>query len=111
MSSVSFRYNLQPVPALCRGGLELDLGQGEARYGGRSALLTRNEARILQRLMTGAGDIVSRPALMDALWQSDAFVDDNTLTVNVTRLRRKLEELGLPDCLRTRRGQGYQLCL
>ena len=104
-------YPAAASPCLRRGGLELDLGQGEARYEGRSLLLTRNEARILQRLMTGEGDIVSRSALMDALWQSDAFVDDNTLTVNVTRLRKKLEELGLTDCLRTRRGQGYQLCL
>ena len=96
-------YPAENSPRLRRGELELDLG--------RSLLLTRNEARILQRLMTGEGDIVSRSALMDALWQSDAFVDDNTLTVNVTRLRRKLEELGLTDCLRTRQGQGYQLCL
>ena len=104
-------YPAENSPRLRRGELELDLGQGEARCGDRALLLTRNEARILQRLMTGEGDIVSRSALMDALWQSDAFVDDNTLTVNVTRLRRKLEELGLKDALRTRRGQGYQLCL
>ena len=73
--------------------------------------LTRNETRLLQRLLEQPGEIVSRGALMDALWQSDAFVDDNTLTVNMTRLRKKLEELELLDCLHTRRGQGYQLCL
>ena len=61
--------------------------------------------------MAEPGRIVSRAALMDALWQTDAFVDDNTLTVNVARLRRRLEELGLTDALATRRGQGYQLCL
>ena len=104
-------YPAAGTPCLRRGALELDLGQGEARSGGHALLLTRNETRILQTLMNSGGDIVSRSALMDALWQSDAFVDDNTLTVNITRLRKKLEELGLRDCLRTRRGQGYQLCL
>ena len=48
---------------------------------------------------------------MQALWESDAFVDDNTLNVNITRLRKKLEQLGLPDAIRTRKGLGYQLCL
>ena len=66
---------------------------------------------LLRRLPRQPGQIVSRDALMNALWQSDQFVDDNTLTVNVTRLRRTLEELGLKDVLITRRGQGYQLLL
>ena len=66
---------------------------------------------LLRQLLRQPGQIVSRDALMNALWQSDQFVDDNTLTVNVTRLRRTLEELGLKDVLITRRGQGYQLLL
>ncbi|HJB56421.1 MAG TPA: response regulator transcription factor [Candidatus Flavonifractor intestinipullorum] len=104
-------YPAQGLPSLRQGPLEVDLGRGCARSGGREVPLTRNETRLLQRLLEQPGEIVSRGALMDALWQSDAFVDDNTLTVNMTRLRKKLEELELPDCLHTRRGQGYQLCL
>ena len=98
-------------PAVSRGGLTLDLGRGVAARNGAEVALTRNESRILQTLLAAEGRIVSRSALMEALWKSDAFVDDNTLTVNVTRLRRRLEELGLAGALVTRRGQGYQLCL
>ena len=98
-------------PAVSRGGLTLDLGRGVAARNGAEVALTRNESRILQTLLAAEGRIVSRSALMEALWKSDAFVDDNTLTVNVTRLRRRLGELGLAGALVTRRGQGYQLCL
>ena len=104
-------YPSGPAPALTCGALSLDLGRGTAALNGQEVQLTRNEARILQRLMAEPGRIVSRTALMDALWQTDAFVDDNTLTVNVARLRRRLEGLGLTGALATRRGQGYQLCL
>ena len=96
-------------PAVSRGGLTLDLGRGVAARNGVEVELTRNESRILQTLLAAEGRIVSRNALMEALWKSDAFVDDNTLTVNVARLRRRLEELGLSEVLATRRGQGYQL--
>lgn len=98
-------------PAVSRGGLTLDLGRGVAARNGVEVELTRNESRILQTLLAAEGRIVSRNTLMEALWKSDAFVDDNTLTVNVARLRRRLEELGLSEVLATRRGQGYQLCL
>lgn len=98
-------------PVLSAGSVELDLGSGTARFSGREARLTRNEALLLRQLLRQPGQIVSRDALMNALWQSDQFVDDNTLTVNVARLRRTLEELGLKDVLITRRGQGYQLLL
>ena len=67
------------------------------------------EARLLQVMLKNPGRIVTRSELMDALWQSDEFVDDNTLTVNVARLRRKLERLGCVGVLTVRRGQGYQL--
>ena len=69
--------------------------------------LTRNESRILQMLMEHKGVIVSRDTLMQRLWDSDCFIDDNTLTVNVARLRRKLEDFGLADFIVTRKGQGY----
>jgi DNA-binding response OmpR family regulator len=69
--------------------------------------LTKNEVRILSLLMRNSGRILSREEIMNSLWQSDEFVDDNTLTVNINRLRRKLESVGLEDFLITKRGQGY----
>ena len=71
--------------------------------------LTRNELKILSYLMNHAGKIVSRADLIEILWESQIYIDDNTLSVNVTRLRGKLEKLGLPDLIKTRRGLGYQL--
>lgn len=76
---------------------------------GKSAELTKNEFRILRLLMEKSGKIVSRDEIMNALWQSNEFIDDNTLTVNVNRLRQKLRELGAGDYLKTKRGQGYLL--
>ena len=90
-------------------GLTLRLTRGTARAGERSVELTRNELKILSYLMTHAGDIVSRADLIDALWDSQNYIDDNTLSVNMTRLRAKLEGIGLPDFIKTRRGMGYQL--
>ncbi|MBM6871281.1 response regulator transcription factor [Pseudoflavonifractor phocaeensis] len=98
-------------PAMTCGPLALDLGRSVAAAWGAEQELTRNELRLLQTLMSRPGEIVSRNQLMIALWNDHAFVDDNTLTVNMTRLRRKLEGLGLSEALVTRRGQGYQLCL
>jgi DNA-binding response OmpR family regulator len=80
-----------------------------ASCGERSIELTKNELRILSLLMERQGAIVPREEIMDALWQTDAFVDDNTLTVNINRLRKKLGEIGAEDLLKTRRGQGYSL--
>ena len=74
---------------------------------GERVELTRNEFRILQMLLERKGQTVSREALMTRLWESDSFVDENTLSVNVGRLRRKLETAGLPDLIRTRKGEGY----
>ena len=71
--------------------------------------LTKNELKILHYLVSKRGQIVSREDIMNYLWDSEMFVDDNTLTVNITRLRNKLEEVQLKDILETRRGQGYIL--
>jgi len=71
--------------------------------------LTRNECRILAVLIRNQGNVVTRSRLMQTLWDDESFVDDNTLTVNVNRLRRKLEEIGLEDCIRTVKGEGYRL--
>ncbi|MCI9026576.1 MAG: response regulator transcription factor [Lawsonibacter sp.] len=90
-------------------GLTLHLTRGTVSAGGGSAELTRNELKILAYLMAHAGQIVSRADLIDALWDSQIYIDDNTLSVNMTRLRAKLEEIGLPGFIKTRRGMGYQL--
>lgn len=94
---------------LTYAGLELDVGKSTARYGKQSAELTKNELRILQTLLRSAERIVSREDLQNELWQSDQFIDDNTLTVNVNRLRSTLESIGLVNVLHTKRGQGYFL--
>ena len=88
-------------------GALLDTGSGVLNYQGQRIELTRNEWRILQVLMENKGRAVSRDTLMTKLWESDSFIDDNTLTVNVTRLRRKLEEAGLENFVRTKKGVGY----
>lgn len=71
--------------------------------------LTKNEYKILKYLLQNREKIISREDIMDCLWESESFIDDNTLTVNITRLRSKLEELGLKELLETKRGQGYIL--
>lgn len=91
------------------GGLKLHLTRGTAEADGKAAELTRNELKILACLMENQGRIVSRADLIDALWDSQIYIDDNTLSVNMTRLRAKLEGLGLPGFIKTRRGMGYQL--
>ena len=90
-------------------GLTLHLTKGTASKDGRQTELTRNELKILARLMSDEGEIVSRADLLETLWDNQIYIDDNTLSVNITRLRAKLEELGLPDYIKTRRGMGYQL--
>lgn len=90
-------------------GLRLNLAKGTVSAGTKTVILTRNELQILACLMNRPGDIVSRTDLIEALWDNQIYIDDNTLSVNMTRLRSKLEELGLPDLIKTRRGMGYQL--
>lgn len=88
-------------------GMVLNLGEGALYHGGRKIDLTKNELRILQLLMEHAGTVVRREELMERLWDNECFIDDNTLTVNVTRLRRKLEEAGLRSVIHTKKGLGY----
>lgn len=90
----------------CRDVL-LNLGDASVTFQNRRAELTKNEYKILQILMEHAGSVVEREAIMKRLWESDEFIDDNTLTVNVTRLRKKLEDLGVKDFIRTKKGIGY----
>ena len=90
-------------------GLEVDVWKSTARGALGETELTKNELRILTVMLGKRGRIVSRDELMNALWQSDEFVDDNTLTVNINRLRRKLASVGAADYLATKRGQGYRI--
>ncbi len=105
----SYDYDRESSDRLTRGELELDLGSCVARRGDSAEVLTRNEFLILRRLMESPGAVVGRDALATALWRDEVFVDDNTLTVNVNRLRGKLAGLGLADAIRTVKGMGYLL--
>lgn len=89
------------------GDLMLNTSDGAVTCRGQRAELTRNENRILTVLMENKGKIVSRDALMARLWETDSFVDENTLSVNITRLRRKLAAVGAEDLIKTRKGMGY----
>ena len=101
-------YDFAPPAALlgCRGAV-LDTGDNTLRYQGETLALSRNEYRILQVLLEHKGTTVSRETLMRKLWETDSYVDENTLTVNMARLRRKLEGMGLTNFIRTRKGLGY----
>lgn len=88
-------------------GAALNVNDGSVRFGGEQLELTKNELRILRTLLENRGRIVSRDTLMLRLWNDDCFVEENTLTVNVTRLRRKLESIGLRNVIVTKPGSGY----
>lgn len=90
-------------------GAWLDAGEGCLMVPAGKVELTRNELRILQTLLAKRGRVVPREEIMLHLWDSDSYVDDNTLTVNMNRLRKKLEAAGLGGCIATRRGEGYLL--
>lgn len=90
-------------------GVILNLKAMDLVYQGEVVSLTKNEFQILQVLFDYAGNIVSREDLMKELWNSDFFIDDNTLSVNVARLRKKLEAVGLKDFIETKKGIGYGL--
>lgn len=90
-------------------GVILNVNNTTVVYEGQKVELTKNEYRILQVLMEQKGRVVSREDIMVKLWEDDSFVDDNTLTVNVTRLRKKLEKMGVTDFIVTKKGIGYMI--
>lgn len=94
---------------ITHNGITLFLNKSIVRFQDMDAELTKNEFRILAHLIQNAGKIVSREDLIEELWQSDEFIDDNTLTVNINRLRHKLEEIGAKHYINTKRGQGYMI--
>lgn len=102
-------YNNSDSEILEYRGLIHNLSTSEAEFDNKRIELSKNESRILYVLIKNKEKIVSRNEIIESLWQSDEFVDDNTLTVNINRLRKKLEEIGAIDYLKTKRGQGYIL--
>lgn len=95
------------VPILEQNGAILNLNDMTLSYEQEKLELTKNEFLILQTLMESKGKVVSRNTLMTRLWEDDCYVEENTLTVNITRLRKKLEQAGLLDFIRTKTGKGY----
>ena len=87
----------------------LDVSKSMIEKEGKQLELTKNELKILHYLVQKRGQIVAREEIMDYLWDNQSFIDDNTLTVNMTRLKNRLEEIGLHDMIQTKRGQGYIL--
>jgi len=90
-------------------GALLNINDSTLTYNGEKIELTKNEYKILQILMENRGRVVSRDAMMTRLWESDSYVDENTLTVNMTRLRKKMEASGLLDFITTKKGIGYMV--
>ena len=90
-------------------GMILNLNDASFSYKEKNVSLTKNEFRILQMLMENAGKIIARDDIIARLWESDEFIDDNTLTVNVARLRKKIENAGMDNWIRTKKGIGYYL--
>ncbi len=104
-------YAWADVPAdfVSRGGLVLNLPDATARHRDQQVTLTRNEQKLLSHLLAQDGRVVGRDRLMELLWNDSVYVNDNTLTANITRLRAKLAGIGLPDFIETRKGQGYRV--
>ena len=95
------------IPILENRGAILNLNDATLTYNRERIELTKNDFRILQTLLENKGKVVSRDTLMTKLWQMDSYVEENTLTVNVNRLRKKLENAGLTDFITTKVGSGY----
>lgn len=104
----SYDFVSQSVVLEHRGAM-LNLTEAVLVYGSEKLELTKNELRILQVLMENKEKVVARDTLMTKLWESDSYVDENTLSVNVNRLRKKLESAGLSDFIQTKKGIGYRV--
>ncbi len=102
----SYSYSGQ-VNAVEHAGAILNLMDASMTYEGKKTEFSKNEFQILALLMENVGSIVARDTIMMRLWDSENFIDDNTLTVNMTRIRKKLKDIGLEDFVKTKKGQGY----
>lgn len=103
----AYDFNTQQDSLLSHRGVVLDSAACIVHFEGRRADLSKNENKILTVLMEQKGQVVSRDALMNKLWETDSFVDENTLSVNVTRLRKTLAQAGIEDFIKTKKGIGY----
>lgn len=92
-------------------GLTLSVADNTISHGQQVVELTKNEFKILKLLMSRAGQIVSREEIMNGLWETENYIDDNTLTVNMTRLRKRLEEIGASGFIETKKGMGYRIAV
>lgn len=103
----TYSYTETVATIIEHDGVILNLNNGDVFYGDKKAELTKNEFKILNILMQNKGSVVSREKIMRNLWEDESFVDDNTLTVNITRIRKKLAELGKENYIATMKGEGY----
>ncbi len=103
----TYSFGQNQLNVLEHRGAILNLNDTSLNYQNQKIDLTKNDFKILQILLENKGKVVSRENIMQRLWESDSFIDDNTLTVNVTRLRKKLEEIGLSQWITTKKGIGY----
>lgn len=103
----SYNYTEQNNEELVHNDVTLNLANGAVTFDNKTIELSKNEYKLLQFLMRQHGQIVSRESLLRALWEDERFVDDNTLTVNINRLRKRFDEIGLHDFIETKVGQGY----
>lgn len=102
------RGGAEPTRLIHRGA-ELDIARGTLSFRGQTVELTKNELKIMHDLFLNKGKIVSRADLIEYLWDNQVFIDDNTLSVNMTRIRAKLEQAGMHGFIRTKRGMGYSI--
>lgn len=103
----TYSYTETVATIIEHDGIMLNLNNGDVFYGDKKAELTKNEFKILNILMQNKGTVVSREKIMRSLWEDESFVDDNTLTVNIARIRKKLAELGKENYIATMKGEGY----
>lgn len=103
----TYNYSENPSEIIEHNGLILNLSNGSANVNDQEIDLSKNEFKLLQRLLKDKGSIVTRNQLLSFMWEDSRFVDDNTLTVNINRLRKKIEEAGIKDYIVTKVGQGY----
>lgn len=108
INSVLSRYStVNTIEKIEHNEVILDISKSKVLFKNKETELTKNELKILHLLIKNSGKIISRDDIMNELWQSNQFIDDNTLTVNITRLRVRLKSIGIEDYIITKRGQGY----
>lgn len=103
----TYSYTSTETDVIEHKGVILNLRNNRISYNDETVELSKNELRIISLLMEKSGQVVSRDEIMDNLWEDENFIDDNTLTVNINRLRKRLVNIGLTDFITTKRGQGY----